>query len=347
MAKAGDTGRTIPVVLLCLGALLCGNLILYLYVETLYKSSGPLEYLDDEPVCPRAHFSLKATRNCTPWLSCEAVRREVRPLRLTGQGAVKQVFLSEWKGNKVALSRLSSEEFLDDFLHGLDMLKSLQSKYVVTLIGLCMEDHTIVTEYHPLGSLANINVVFSFEKYKNLNTWHNRFRLAMEYVFIINFLHNSPAGTRVMCDSSDLNKTLSQYLLTNDLHLVANDLDALPLVDKNANDGVKCGHRELFGNFVAPEQLWPYGQDVQFTDKRMPSYDEKTDIWKIPDVTDFLLGQVEGSDVVRFHLFDTHKSCKQQDPTARPSSRTVLEAYKSAYVTLIKGNMAHAARDML
>ncbi|KAI4574926.1 hypothetical protein MJG53_002868 [Ovis ammon polii x Ovis aries] len=42
----------------------------------------------------------------------------------------------------------------------------------------------------------------------------------------------------------------------------------------------------------------------------MPTYDKKSDIW-IPEASSFLLGHVEGSDMVRFHLFDIHKVCKR------------------------------------
>lgn len=345
MAKADRSRREIPIVLVCLGALLCGNILFYLYVDSLYQRSHQHEHFNH--MCPHGHFKMGAMKNCSPWLQCDAVRKEVRKLKGIGQGAVKQVFLSEWKGHKVALSKLTGHDFQEDFLHGLEMLKALQSKYVVTLVGFCVEDNTVVTEYQPLGSLMNLNAVLNLVKYQSLNTWHNRFRLAMEYVAIINFLHSSPMGTRVMCDSNDLGKTLSQYLLTSDFHLVANDLDALPLVDRNANLLIKCGHRELLGEFVAPEQLWPHAKEMPFTDTLMPAYDEKTDIWKIPSVVDFLLGQVEGSDVVRFHLFDIHRECKKKNSVERPSVQTVLNVYKTVYATLIKENTTPGTRDML
>ncbi|MGH0172040.1 UNVERIFIED_CONTAM: hypothetical protein FKN15_062547 [Acipenser sinensis] len=213
MAKADCSRRVDQLVLVCLGALLCGNIVFYLYVDSLYQRIHQQEHFHH--MCPHRHFKMGAMKTCSPWLQCDAVRKEVRKLKVIGQGAVKQ----------------------EDFLHGLEMLKALQSKYVVTLVGFCVEDNTVVTEYQPLGSLMNLNAVLNLVKYQSLNTWHNRFRLAMEYVAIVNFLHSSPMGTCVMCDSNDLGNTLSQYLLTSDFHLVANDLDALPLVDRNVAFG--------------------------------------------------------------------------------------------------------------
>ena len=209
---------------------------------------------------------------------------------MTFSVALFQVFLSEWKERKVALSRLTRPEVRDDFLHGLRMLQALQSEHVVTLLGFCEDDDTILTEYHPLGSLGNLEATLNLAKYHSLNTWQHRLQLALGYVAILDFLHRSPLGTLVMCDSSDLPKTLSQYLLTANFSIVLNDLDALPLVNHSSGALVKCGHRELHGDFVAPEQLWPFGEDVPFQDDLMPAYDEKSDIWKIPDISSFLLG---------------------------------------------------------
>uniref|UniRef100_A0A3B3DHI1 Protein O-mannose kinase n=1 Tax=Oryzias melastigma TaxID=30732 RepID=A0A3B3DHI1_ORYME len=193
-----------------------------------------------------------------------------------------QVYLAEWSGQKVALCRLASQDYLEDFLHGLGMLQALQDTAVVQLVGLCAEDHSFVTEYHLHCSLLNLEGVFAQEQHQFHDTWQIRLRLALDYVSILHFLHNSPAGRQVVCDSSSLEKTLSQFLLTSDFWLVVNDLDALPEVDVGGGLLVKFGHQELTGDFVAPEQLWPFG-NKSLSDDLMPGYDEKTDIWKVHD----------------------------------------------------------------
>nr|XP_030690438.1 protein O-mannose kinase isoform X3 [Globicephala melas]XP_030690446.1 protein O-mannose kinase isoform X3 [Globicephala melas] len=196
------------------------------------------------------------------------------------------------------------------------------------------------------GSLSSLETTLNLSKYRSTNTWQHRLQLALGYVAIIDFLHRSPLGTLVMCDSSDLPKTLSQYLLTANFSIVLNDLDALPLVNRSTGALVKCGHRELRGDFVAPEQLWPYGEDVPFHDDLMPAYDEKIDIWKIPDVSSFLLGHVEGSDMVRFHLFDIHKACKSQTPAERPTAQDVLDTYQKV-LNLLRDTATSQTREML
>ncbi|XP_074546746.1 protein O-mannose kinase [Halichoeres trimaculatus] len=337
-SSSSSVSHSFPVVAVCLAALLLANLLLYLYLDSLY----PTHYhqFSSHDRCPPGHFKMTTMKNCTPWLQCSQIKAEVRPLKLVGQGAVKQVYLSDWRSQKVALSRLSSPDYLEDFLHGLSMLQALQGPQVVQLVGFCLEDHTQATEFHPLGSLLNLEAVLSQEKYLKHNTWQVRLRLATDYVSILHFLHSSPAGMRVMCDSNSLEKTLSQFLLTSDLHLVVNDLDALPEVDQSRGLLVKCGHRELTGDFVAPEQLWPFRDDT-FSDDLMPAYDEKTDIWKIPDVTWSLMGQVPGGDLVHFHLFQIHEQCKKVDPKLRPSAQDVLQVYRSVYSSMVRD------RDML
>lgn len=325
--------HSVYVVLLCLAALLLCNVFLYFYLDSMFNNNGQRVF--SPTGCPRGLFKMPTMKNCTPWLQCEQVKSDVHKLKLIGQGAVKKVYLAEWKNQKVALSTLTAPEYTEDFLHGLSMLRALQSSKVVQLVGFCLEDHVLVTEYHPLGSLLNLDTVLTQERYVRHDTWQSRLRLAMDYVSVLHFLHSSPVGCRVMCDSNTLDKTLSQFLLTNDLRLVVNDLDALPRVDGGGGASVKCGHRELSGDFVAPEQLWPF-HDRPFSDELMPGYDEKTDIWKVPEVTRFILGRVSGADLVHFHLFQIHEECKKTDPTLRPTAQQVLNVYKAVYSNMVR-----------
>ncbi|XP_017289495.1 protein O-mannose kinase isoform X2 [Kryptolebias marmoratus] len=320
----------VPAVMVCLAALLLSSVLIYICLERVYQLDEQLA--DTHAGCLPQHFKMAAMKNCTPWLRCSQINAEV--------------FLSEWKGHKVALSKLASLDYQEDFLHGLSMLQALQGSLVVQLVGFCLEDHSIVTQHHPHGSLLNLEDVLVQPQHQQHNTWQVRLRLAIEYVAILHYLHNSPAGRRVMCDSNSLEKTLSQFLLTNDFHVVVNDLDALPEVNRSTSLLVKCGHRELTGDFVAPEQLWPFRSSGQpFSDGVMPAYDEKTDIWKIPSVTQFLMGRTPETELVHFHLFQIHKQCKEEDPKLRPSALDVLKVYKSVYSTMVQENSA--VRDML
>lgn len=143
-----------------------------------------------------------------------------------------------------------------------------------------------------------------------------RTQIALNYVSILSYFHSSPLGVRVMCDSSDLTKTMQQYVLTENMHLVAVDLDALPEMKNNSK--VKCGHRQLFGDFVAPEQLWPYKKGP-YENTEMPGYTDKTDIWKVPNVVDFILGKSSEVLWLKKRLFKVLSSCKKLEPSLRPN----------------------------
>lgn len=78
------------VVVLLLAVLLL-NILLYLYLSSFYVSSSHLDL--DPNLCPSGYFRLGPLKNCSPWLSCEAIDKEVRKLKCVGEGAVKKVSL--------------------------------------------------------------------------------------------------------------------------------------------------------------------------------------------------------------------------------------------------------------
>ncbi|GFQ88805.1 protein O-mannose kinase [Trichonephila clavata] len=256
---------------------------------------------------------------CHPWLKCDA---KITLISTISTSVVKTVYLAEWKKYKIVLSVLSSYEYENDFKQNLFMIKSLNSNNTVQLIGFC--ENNILTQYYSLGSALNVNYHLT-HSLKTYDTVMLRLDLCINYASIINFLHTSPVGIRVMCDSNSLEKTLSQFLITDDLKLIINDLDATPKVDKQ---GILCGNKPLEGSFVAPEQLWPYAEQ-KYDSKKMLKYNEKTDIWKIPDICNWILGGRTETDVLKYKLFNFHKICKSRDPSKRPSAKHVLEMYNN------------------
>lgn len=81
--------------------------------------------------------------------------------------------------------------------------------------------------------------------------------MCINYVQVLHFLHNSPVGVLMMCDSNSVHKSLTQFLLTEDLRLVLNDVDCVLKVDPH--NGVVCNvNRHIEGTLLAPEQIWPH-----------------------------------------------------------------------------------------
>lgn len=264
--------------------------------------------------CTRLQFRLTGMNACHPFLTCKDFA-DIRIGDSVDEGFVKIVHLAEWNTHSIAILRLRDEIYNDDFVHNLEMLKLFSgSSYVVQLVGSCR--NLVITEYHPYGSLLNApDILEKFPSKKNILCR----TLCRSYVSVINFLHEAPSGPKVMCDSNSLEKLLSQFLLTRDGRVIVNDLDALPTVDRK---GIVCGHTEIDGDFVAPEQLWPF-PEKEFIETEMPGYDEKTDIWKIPDVCRWFYS-ICGKDVEK-ELLEIFAKCKLSDPILRPHASEILK----------------------
>lgn len=269
--------------------------------------------------CTANYFILPGMERCNPYLTC-ADLSSISIIKRIGSGAVKDVFLGSWESFSVVLSVSVSRSTFVDFMSGIKVLKLLNpSKYVVQLIGYCEQSHVLLTEYHPNGNAADFFNQSPIESVSDIQS----VKFCHQYSLILKHLHSGPAGRRVFCDSNSLEKLLSQLLIRSDLTLVLNDVDALPEVVKGI--GIKCGHQQLFGTFVAPEQLWPSSE--QFSDALMPGYDEKTDIWKSADVCEYFLKRAKDGVVFRYRLFELHNKCKNQDPGLRPSSQELEKEY--------------------
>ena len=90
---------------------------------------------------------------------------------------------------------------------------------MVQLVGYC--DSAVLTEYHPSGTLGDF--IENDARFHKMSL-PERVNLAHRYVEILEFLHSSPNGTRVMCDSNRIKGTVKQYLVTEDGDIVVNDL---------------------------------------------------------------------------------------------------------------------------
>lgn len=339
-----DNSYTIPLVLFCILTEI--NLIRlvtsqeYEFGDTsqLCWKNLPTQKWLCRPVCQHGYFSLPGMEYCMQWLDCKHLNTDIDVGNMIGQGAIKMVFKAFWKNYTLALNIAARKEYYPDFRHGKSMIMALQpNPHFIQLIGTCGIRY--LTEYHPLTSADNFLSYITSTQYKHFDSLELRYQLCLDYVHIVALLHNSPIGTRVLCDSNDPKKTLSQFLLRSDFRLIINDMDALPEVNHTANQLIKCGHREIGGDFVAPEQLWPYPYK-NFTDEEMPPYDEKTDIWKIPNICNHFLGSMTEAIPIKLRLLHVHSQCKEEDPKLRPTAREVASEYKKAW-TLYKKEQRH------
>lgn len=182
----------------------------------------------------------------------------------------------------------------------------------------------IVTMYYKHGTLRFLEKLLRRPELFHYNNIQTRFQLCVDYVRVLAYLHNSPIGVRVMCDTPFLKKLLDQYLITDDFHLVVNDVDGLEEVTKEgachkrpANDSLQS--RMEMESQELPTEIEPLNFQLR------PAYDEKIDIWKIPWVVEKLLGSVKWSSFAKSQLQEIMKKCHAVDPLQRPSASEVLQ----------------------
>ena len=176
-----------------------------------------------------------------------------------------------------------------------------------------------VTMYYKHGSGKTIDGLLQKPQFSQYNNLQTRFQLIVDYVKVMNYMHNSPVGTIVMCDTAKIGKALSQYLITDGFHLIVNDLDNTPQVREA--DGILCGHRRATASnsWFLPEQRGLSESDS------IPKTDEKIEIWRIPAVTERLLGKVEGSSFVKSKLEKVMTRCQATNPQQRPTANEVVQ----------------------
>lgn len=83
-------------VLLAVALGLMSLLLSNLWVQLLY--SEPESHADHQVVsshlgCLRGHFKIGTMPNCAAWLQCQQINKEIRTLKLIGQGVVKKVMV--------------------------------------------------------------------------------------------------------------------------------------------------------------------------------------------------------------------------------------------------------------
>lgn len=88
-SSSSTISHSVPVVVVCLAALLLSNVLIYLYLDSLYQTDEHM--VSSRAGCVPRHFKMATMKNCTPWLQCSQINAEVRKLKLIGHGAVKKV----------------------------------------------------------------------------------------------------------------------------------------------------------------------------------------------------------------------------------------------------------------
>jgi len=271
--------------------------------------------------CSGNNFIMPGMAACQAYLNCSQIHSDITATTRIGNGYFKTIWLGKWLGQDVVYTRptIHNEYYKSSVTADYENMKSLAHNYQVTqLIGFCEEDDTLVTEYFPLKDLSKINQLLQNEIFDSSAF---RINMCLKYAKLLDFLHNSPIGTRSLCDTKTLRNTLSQYTLRDDFAIVANDLDLL----LQPNQCIKIYQKRVTTIFTPPEM-----RNYTHFNTNIP-IDEKIDIWKIPDVCDFMLGdfKIQLPHSTQKVINGLHGSCKNERPDLRPSARNVSHQYES------------------
>lgn len=274
--------------------------------------------------CSKSQFRLESMTHCHPYLTCSDFKN-IKYIKLIGYGAVKWVFHALWEEkHQIAVSLLRNVELLEDFNEGLNVLKLLNpSHYVNQLVGYCSELNIIAAEYHPLNNANSLKYILNGDASSLIST----IGLCINFVEILSYVHNSPSGCRVNCDSDSVTKILSQLLITDKLTLVLNDVDALPEIACNVS--VNCGKKLI----SRPYSLIPPEITDPLNDGYSRGYTDKSDVWKVPDVCNYIFS-LSGLNTIQYSLYSVHKRCKIENPSLRPTSKQLVLLYKNWFAGL-------------
>ena len=283
--------------------------------------------------CPSGTFSLPQWTVCKGWLTCSDISRDIRTSKFLYSLGEWQYSLAEWKNYEVlyAKSLAAVSEISFDALPELAPHSNL-----LYPIGFCKAKQVVIFSTDGVN-LNPANQLHSILKKTGCDYWQIRFQLCIDYLRALSHLHSSTGGPYVFCNSNNVTQVFAQFLISSDLRLVFANFDNIPRVVHGTQD-VKCSRRELQGNFVAPEQHWPFSQLKVFNFDEQPGYDEKTDIWKVPDITRALLlaeSHQPGSERMLDYLVAMYYHCKRPSPKDRPTATEVLEDYELVWKLLV------------
>lgn len=288
--------------------------------------------------CPAGKFALPRWTACVRYLTCDDLSKDIRLTEHLWAMARWRYMLAEWNSFRLIYAQRITD-------YGSDSDTSIESVWETATqiaphdnflypVGYCEHTDTLVysvtEEIYPLTELPTLL------RRRGCDSWMVRMKLAMDYVRLLMNLHLHPSGPYTLCNSHTLSILLAQFAISNNFNLILINFDNLP----EGHGSILCSRQELTGDFVAPEQTWPYSRYKMFNLDEQLRYSHTSDLWKVPDMTRWLLlvgdeeSKRESRDIINY-LAHIHHRCKIIDSSLRPSAADILEEYENIWTALV------------
>jgi len=296
-------------------------------------------------LCPKEYFKVQQMKRCHKWLSCEEIAK-VEKIKRIGGGFSKEAFTSNVPSlgiqlvmSYTRLNKVNNTLITSRVNRGLQNVIHFQTNpHMIQLAGYCHHDGetTIMTE--DCSKYKTLSDFVASKHYKSI-LLKQRLQLVIDMVSGFVMIHNDKRGPIVHCDLHEANQALGQFLVTDNMRVVMNDLDETPTYDPNSTKIARCSWIQgcRTSRFLAPEQQ--YTTEYCKSRKRLgyPGYKRatpKSDTWKLPDMSDRVLQigdfrQITGDVIGDLKRIRGH--CKVVDEKKRWGSKQVLQAYKTLY----------------
>nr|XP_010905327.1 mitogen-activated protein kinase kinase kinase 5 isoform X1 [Elaeis guineensis] len=182
------------------------------------------------------------------------------PEKLIGKGGCSRVYegcLSD--GKEVAVKILKpSEDALRDFVSEIEIVTTLHHKNIISLIGFCLENNSLILVSHYLSRGSLDEILHGEKENKHVLSWSTRYKVALGVAEALDYLHGgSGAETVIHRDVKSSNILLSEDFepQLSDFGLAKWASTSTSTSTSNPTSGVVAG---TFG-YLAPEYFM-YGK---------------------------------------------------------------------------------------
>lgn len=316
--------------------------------------------------CSAGKFSLPGWIACRNLLACDDFKLNVRIRQRSSVDTVVDPsgylhdwthYHAEWEGLK-AIMVCSNVNTTRNQLHPNLIHNFHANQSSLYAIGLCSEDScALYLAPHAYQWVPLLTIVRDSHASSTLRTtwqlWYTRLVVVHNVIQVLAELHST--GKYAMCSGTSVEGILRQFLVNSENGQVSlvgyNDVVSRTEPSKSSYLG-SCNRwrQQSSQGLFAPEEIYEanrgiYGHRTSIDHYPRLASSSAADLWKVPNIADFMLGGIPGGDLVLDYLSALHVQCKSAEPNKRPSFPQLLSTYCKTLQLLSSVNKVHSTFD--